>query len=321
MRMGEAYFNLGNYRHAFHQYHKAYLFDPSSQYAINRMRDCALLNGQNAVNNYLKPSLGISNEPIQKIYVETVAKLSNRTDSKQHMYIAHAGILLNLSRAIESYQGYAYCSQKSRLYDVIQHQYIGLTNIQFNTNTQLKLGFSYLYAAVDNHLTKQSQSINNYTEAIALNKQFANLNIGINAAIGRLNRKEQWQLGANLNYALTGNDQFSFQFNPILQNQNDEFKLIVNPSITLRAFRNFWIITSYTYANTTNYIEQEGFIVNNNYDLTKDKYSLLFNYKTSKNKDLYLCYQFENKKRQFGYPEFNQDYTFNTIILGYTLKN
>jgi hypothetical protein len=297
------------------------LFDPSSQYAINGMQYCALLNGQNTVSNYLKPRLGIPNKPIQKIYIETGAKLSNRTDSIQHMYIAHAGILLNLSRAIESYQGYAYCSQKSSLYDVIQHQYIGLTNIQLNTNTQLELGFSYLYAAVDNHLTNQSQSINNYTEAIALNKQFANLNIGINAAIGRLNRKEQWQLGANLNYSLTGNDKLSIQFNPILQNQNDEFKLIYNPAMIFKASRNLWIITNYTYANTTNYIEQEGFIVNNNYDLTKDKFSVLFNYKTAKNKDVYLCYQFENKQRQFGFPEINQDYTFNTIILGYTLKN
>ncbi len=321
MKIGEAYFKLGKTQQAFYQFHKAYLFDPSSQYAINGMRYCAMLNGQNAVSNYLKPSLGIPNKPIQKIYIETGAKLSNRTDSIQNIYIAHAGILLNLTRKLDTYQGYTYCSQKSSLYDVVQHQYTGLANLQLNANTQLKLGFSYIYAAVDNHLLNESQSINNFTEAMAISKQISNFTIGLNAAIGRLNKKEQWQLGANLNYSLTGNDKLSIQFNPILQNQNDEFKLIYNPAVIFKAFRNLWIITNYTYANTTNYIEQEGFIVNNNYDITKDKFSVLFNYKTAKNKDVYLCYQFENKQRQFGFPEINQDYTFNTIIIGYTLKN
>ena len=321
MKIGEAYFKLGKTQQAFYQFHKAYLFDPSSQYAINGMQYCAMLNGQNAVSNYLKPRLGIPNKPIQKIYIETGTKLSNRTDSIQNTYIAHAGILLNLSRYLETYQAYTYCSQKSSLYDVIQHQYMGLANLQLNTSTQLKFGFSYLYAEVDDHLLNESQRINNFTEAMSINKQISNFNIGLNAAIGRLNKKEQWQLGAILNYAVTGNDKLSIQFNPILQNQNDEFKLIYNPAVTFKAFRNLWIITNYTYANTTNYIEQEGFIVNNNYDLTKDKYSVLFNYKTAKNKDLYLCYQFENKQRQFGFPEINQNYTFNTILLGYTLKN
>jgi hypothetical protein len=321
IRIAEAYFNLGKYQQAFYQFHSAYLFDKSSLYALSRMRDCAMLNGQNAVNNYLKPSLGISNDPIQKIYVETGTKLSNRTDSIQHTYIAHAGLLLNITKNLETYQGYSFCSQKSSLYNVVQHQYIGLANIQLNTNSQLKLGFSYLHAAVDNHLLNETQQIDNFTEAISLNKQISNVNLGLNAAIGRLNKKEQWQLGANFNYAVTGNDKLAIQFNPILQNQSNEFKLISTPSLTFRAFRNCWINTAYTYANTSNYIEQEGFIVNNNYDLTIDKFSVLLNYKTAKNKDLYLCYQFENKQRQFGYPEINQDYNFNTIIVGYTLKN
>lgn len=321
MKLGNAYFNTGKYQQAYYQYYKAYLFNKSSVEAISKMRDCTLLNGQNSLNNYFKPSLGIANQKIQKIYLETGTKLSNRTDSIQHTYFAHLGLGINIKKQIESYQGYTYCSQKSSLYDVVQHQYIGLVNMILNPTFQLKLGFSYLNATVDNHLLNEQTQISNFTEAIAINKQLLNFNFGIDAAICRLNKKEQWQLGATVNYSPTGNDKLNLQFHGILQNQDNHLHLIYNPSFYCKLGKNLWLIGAYTYANSTNYIEQEGFIVNNNYDNTKDKFSVMLNFKTSKNKDLYLCYQFENKSRKYSYPEIQQTYSFNNIIIGYTLKN
>ncbi len=325
MSLGNAYLNLGNYQNAYFQYNQAFKFDPSSLMAVQNMRTCAILIGQTGLSNYFNPSLGIANKRLQKIYVETGSKLSNRTDSIQNMYYAHLGLLLSMNKNIETYLGYFYCTQKSTLYDVIQHQYLGMVNIIASPTVQFKLGLSYLQCVVDDHTQNSQQTISNYTEAIAVQKQFNKVNLGVNATIGRLNKKQQWQIGASLKYAPKGNDKLGLQFNPILQNQDNQYTVIYNPGISVRLKSNTWLIGSYSYANTTNYIEQEGFIVNNNYDLTKDKISLMLNYKTANNKDFYICYQFENKARKYiepvYYSEINQAYSFQTVIIGYTLKN
>ncbi len=325
MSLGNAYLNKGNFQQAYLHFNKAYQFDPSSIEALQNLNTCAVLNGQNNLSNYYKPKLGITNQVLQKVYAETGSKLSSRTDSINHLYYVHLGLLLNISKQLETYQGYFYCTQKSSLYDVTQHQYLGIATIVLNPTLQLKLGFSYLQALVNEHFQNSQQTIANFTEAITINKQIANLNIGLNAAICRLNKQEQWQIGALFQYAPLGNDKLNIQFNPILQNQNTEYKVIYNPSVSIKLWKNSWLIGTYTYANTTNYIEQEGFMVHNNYDTTNDKFALMFNYKTQSNKDFYLCYQLESKTRKYleplYYSEVNQVYTFNNLIIGYTLKN
>jgi len=325
MRLGNAYFKQEKTQNAYYHYYKAFKLNPSSLEAIQQMHTCALLAGQSTLTDYFNSSLGIANHRLQKIYLETGTKLSNRTDSIQHIYYGHLGLLLNANKYLESYLGYFYCTQNSSLYNVLQHQYLGIATVTINPTVQVKIGCSYLHTLVNDLTLLQQQTISNYTEAIAIQKQYRNINLGVNTAIGRLNKKQQWQIGATFNYAPKGNNKLGFQFNPIIQNQDNQYHIIYNPGISVKLYRNCWLIGSYAYVNTTNYIEQEGFIVNNNYDLTKDKIALMLNYKTANNKDFYLCYQFENKSRKYiepvYYSEINQAYTFQNIIIGYTLKN
>ncbi len=96
---------------------------------------------------------------------------------------------------------------------------------------------------------------------------------------------------------------------------NDSYSsinLAATPFVYFQPAKWFSIKSSYLFNNGSNFIEDNGYLVNNSSDLTKGRFSLLANFRIGKHLSLYGLYQLESKTEST--QQFN--YKYNIFVGG-----
>ena len=319
VRLGIAYMAKGNYRTALFHFNKAKKFNRHGVEAISYIRDCSLALGMDNLDRLSKKESGIPVGFLKMIYAETGMKQSSFADTIGHTYFAHYGMQFALGSKLTSYQAYSFAYQNTLPLNVRQHQYYTHLAYKPSVNWQINGNFSYLIANIQLNTNDSVYNEANYVYGFSIIKHHKKFDYSLNASYSYLNLKEQIQGGIALSYFVFGNDLLQLRMQANAQYQDSVLTPIYIPSATIKLFRNCWLKGEYIIANTSNFIEQDAFITNNNPDKTFDKATLMLNYKIKSRHDFYLLGQLENKEVD-PIDKPAKPYQFKNIILGYSIK-
>jgi tetratricopeptide (TPR) repeat protein len=319
LRMGIAYMGKGDYKTAIYHFNKARKLNLYGKDAIPYVRDCALAMGMENLDRYTKKKMDVPVGFLKMAYLESGSKLSSFSDTIGNTYYGHFGMQFALGSKFTSYQAYSFTYQNTFPLNVRQHQYYTHLAYKPSINWQFNANYSILIANIQLNTNDSVYNGTNYIMGLSVLKHHKKIDISLNASYSYLNSLEQYQAGLGIVYYPFGNDKLQLRVHLNGQKQDSIITPIIIPSATVKLFRNCWIKGEYIVANTSNFVEQDAFISNNNPDKTIDKTSLLLNYKFNHRNDLYLVCQYERKEVD-SEDKPAKPYEFRNIILGYSIK-
>lgn len=150
--------------------------------------------------------------------------------------------------------------------------------------------------------------------SLLLQKTIKKTVFGIGSSISNMNNKTQFIHSGFLSYAPLGNSKIVLGCTGYLHtiDSYQTFYGAVVPFIYLQPFNKLSLKLSYLYNEKNNFIEENGYLVNNSPDVTQKRYSALINFNINKNVDIYGLYQLEYKYEAI--QSFN--YRYNVIVAG-----
>lgn len=319
LRLGIAFLGIGDYKNAIHHLNKARKLNHSGTETIPYIRDCALALGMENLDRYTKKKMDIPVGFLKMIYAESGTKFSTFNDTVGHTYFGHYGMQFALGSKFTSYQSYAFAYQNTLPLNVRQHQFYTHLAYKPSVNWQINGNYSILLANIQLNNNDSVYNEYNYIMGLSVLKHYKKFDISMNGGYSYLNEEEQFQAGIGLAYFVFGNDLLQLRMHLNAQYQDSVLSPIINPSVTVKLFKNCWLKGEYLYAQTNNFVEQDAFISNNNPDKTFDKSTLLLNYKLNYRNELFLVGQYERKEVDTENKP-PKPYEFRNLILGYALK-
>jgi hypothetical protein len=319
LRLGIAYLSIGDYKNAIYHFNEARKMNHSGTETIPYIRDCALALGMENLDRFTKKKMDVPVGFLKMIYSESGSKFSNFNDTIGNTYYSHLGMQFALGSKFTSYQSYAFAYQNTLPVNIRQHQYYTHLAYKPSVNWQINGNYSIILANIQINNNDSVYNQYNYITGLSVLKHYKKYDLSFNASYSYLNDEDQFQAGIGLAYFVFGNDVLQLRMHVNAHYQDSVISPIINPSATIKLFRNCWLKGEYLYAHTNNFVEQDAFISNNNPDKTLDKSTLLLNYKFNLRNELFLVGQYERKELD---TENNppKPYNFSNLILGYALK-
>lgn len=159
-----------------------------------------------------------------------------------------------------------------------------------------------------------SSKTNYFVGSLEIKKSISRFDLAVGTTVSNIDTSNQYIHSLSVNYYPFGNNRLSLGGTYFLHTESNYSELNSGTSLflTMRPIKRFSITVAYLYNQKNNFIEKNGFIVNNSMDFTPSRYSVLASYSFGKHVDLYGLYQFENKTEKV--QKFN--YHYNTFIIG-----
>jgi hypothetical protein len=112
-----------------------------------------------------------------------------------------------------------------------------------------------------------------------------------------------------------GNNRLSFNGQLFLQQDDGESQVMGKAGVTLKVFKNVWLSSDFYAGNALNIVENAGYLVSNNLDLTRWRSTTTLNYSPHRKISLFLVYQHELREEFF----YRFNYQFNNVFIGLKL--
>ncbi len=165
-----------------------------------------------------------------------------------------------------------------------------------------------------------STSSNYFVGSLSLQKTFRKVSVKIGTTFSNMNNVNQFMHNVSLGYSLFGNTRFILGCTGFLHT-TDSYKSTnagISPFVYLEPSKRISCKLSTLFNSKNNIIEDNGYLVNNSTDLTKQRYSALFTFLVSKRVSLYGLYQLEYKSSTAKSQLFN--YQYHVFVAGISIK-
>jgi len=154
---------------------------------------------------------------------------------------------------------------------------------------------------------------------LGLRKDLSNFQIGLNASVSNLNKDFQIQPGIDFTFYPFANTNLylSTNANYQLENANNQWEKepVIKQSIGFRLLT-VYFEPSITLGNIANFAENNAFIVNNDYDVIKNRFEFLVYGYFFKNKlNLFFKYQNYNKTNTYLLNDINHEISYQNQTL------
>lgn len=162
-------------------------------------------------------------------------------------------------------------------------------------------------------VTNSSKS-NAVVGSLAVQKTINKFTLSLGTLVSNIANKTQIIHNGFISYSVFGNSKLVLgctSYAHTINNYSTTYAA-VTPFMYIQPFHKLSIKASYFLNNGTNIIEDNGYLVNNSFDLTTSRWSGLVNFKLNKKVSIYGLYQLENKTEDVQL--FN--YKYNVIVLG-----
>lgn len=162
-------------------------------------------------------------------------------------------------------------------------------------------------------VSNSSQS-NYFVGSLSIQKTMRKFVFGVGMSVSNMSNVTQYINSGFVSYAPLGNSKLVLGCSGYAHT-NDSYKTTYAaavPFIYLQPAHRLSLKLSYMYNVKNNFIEENGYLVNNSPDVTQSRYSALLNFNISKRVSLYGLYQLEYKYEAI--QSFN--YRYNVIVAG-----
>ena len=350
IRIGIAYFEKKNYSLAENHFKKVLEFNSDDELAKEYLYYCYTYNGRNEEARMLSKSFG--NDLSEKIgtnkqskvgflLFEGGTKISNSADyynkdTKVNSFFFNPPVYLQfglnhfIKNRISLFHAITLYKQLSFIGDSRQFQYYIKASIPIKNNWLISPSVHLLNSKLTTEIAGPPPSTlhigppprkiitetrsNAVIGSIAIQKTINKFTVSIGTTVSNIANKTQLIHSGFVSYSVLGNSKFVFGCTGYVHTINNYSTtyVAVSPFIYVQPFHKLSIKASYFINKGTNIIEDNGYLVNNSFDLTTSRWSGLVNLNLNKKVSIYGLYQLEYKTE--ATQLFN--YHYNVIVVG-----
>jgi hypothetical protein len=228
------------------------------------------------------------------------------------MYYGQAGVGFRV-RNIAFYTAFMYLEQKMYYCLMKQHQIYASAAFSLKNKWQFAPMVNILTYHLSNtpgYFDSTKLSATAYAAGFQVSRLYKNFNLGAGFYYSHLGGKEQVQIQPSVVWYPFANNKLYAQatFN-YLAEQNI---FTVSGTVGYMPLKKLSFTAGYLSAGTRYFTEQNGFVVNNSYDITKYRYLASCTWQIKPLLSVYGLYQYETKTENY----YNTPYAYNTGIIG-----
>ena len=221
-------------------------------------------------------------------------------DSLKGMTFTGIGVGHRLGDVATAFHNFSTVNQTVYYGKVAQKQYyLGVT-------IPLKNGFSIqpAFHLIDLNLTSTSAYVSSFHRTdflgvVQVSKRFTFFDASINASQSNLYNKSQTQIGAGITVYPLFNNQLALSANATWQKDSTVSTVLFQLAARYRPTPQ-WELSGHLYSgNALNVNEINGYLVNNSYDVLKNRIAAMVRYYATKNLSVYALWQLENRTESY----------------------
>lgn len=328
MRLGIAYYESGQYIPAIRHFNKALDFDENSLLAIEYLYYCHINMARFMEAKKYYNYAHLKNHLFNSIYFEPGIKISDGSASTGDIRYAFLGLNHELGRHVNLFHGYqrlgadlettidmtgfggGYSPYIYR-YTIIQNEYYAALSVLVGK------GFFITPAFHVQGLSTTGYRSSNRVFSGQLDKFVGRFKIYGAFAYSDINSLKQRQFTGGLVYYPFGNTKLHLLTDLTSHDQDDRQSLISRSEVGIKLFTRTWINGSLSYGDMVNYSEANSYLVYNQLDIMKYKWTLSINQYLGKH--LFFINYTHEDKREFGteIPFVHHDFILGINIAFY----
>jgi tetratricopeptide (TPR) repeat protein len=308
-RLGIAFYELKQYRFAIQHLEKAVELnefdDLSKEYLYyaylfsERFSDAEKL--ANTFSKALKKRINRTVSPlISTVLIDGGVKLSS-FDSLKTMSFASFGIGHKIGeKGASAFHNLSTVNQQVYYGKISQNEY----NLTVNIPLKNSLTIQPNVHLIDLNLVSSSPYVNSFHRtdflvAAQISKGFDLFDLIVNASQSNLYNKSQTQLGVGINYFPLSNNQLVLSANGTFQKDSTISTFLYQIGVRYKATNQLELSANYYAGNALNTNELNGYLVNNSYDILKDRIGLKMRFFPTNHVIIYALGQLENRTESY----------------------
>ncbi len=272
--------------------------------------------------------------PIDFIVIEGGTKLPDKstyqsaitgsnTNSVNPAVYTQIGVGHSIKKRLSVFHALTYFGQSSYTGDLTQGQYYVKASIPFKNGWQISPAVHYLHQRIITETLpppplpgmprlkpiSTTSTSNIFVGALSLRKQFGIWNFGLSNTVSNMLSKNLLLHGASASCAPLGNNKMLLGGTYFLHT-TDAYVSVAQSfigSLQVQPFSRLQITFSYLNNTAQNIVEENGYLVNNAFDLTNWRAAILASYQLSSKWSVYATGQLEDKTE--GISFYNYQYT------------
>ena len=307
-RIGVAFYERGQYRSAIPHLEKALIFNGFDEVSREYLYYSYLFSERFSDAERVSKTFSKATKKRLKIYpppflTTATAELGTKLpsfDSLRAMTFTGIGVGHRIGDVATAFYNFSTVNQTVYYGKVAQKQYY------LGVNVPLKNGFSIqpAFHLIDLNLTSTSPYVSSFHRtdflgAVQVLKHFTMFDASVNASQSNLYNKYQTQVGAGITVYPQLNNQLALSANATWQKDSTVSTVLFQLSARYRPTPQ-WELSAHFYSgNALNVNELNGFLVNNSYDVLKNRFGAMVRFNATKNLSIYALGQFENRAESY----------------------
>ncbi|TAE85154.1 MAG: tetratricopeptide repeat protein [Bacteroidetes bacterium] len=246
------------------------------------------------------------------VHMEYGIKQSSNDSLYAPLHYAQIGVGIRVNQ-IAWMHAISYLKQNSILGSTSQYQYYSALAIPLKNNWTVSPACHVLYVNITNEIPIADSSILSSTAfvvALQVSKQYKNFKLELGATQGNMNNENQLQIQPAITYYPFSNQKVLLQVAGTYFTEKDAATGMVQ--LGARPIPSLQVIGNYLYGDVRNFAEQNGYLINNSFDETNQRYGLITNYNFTPSITIYGVFQLEQKTEYFSRINYN----YATGLLG-----
>jgi len=343
MRIGVAYYETHDYMKADRQFTKALAFNSGDPTAEEYLYFCYLYTGRymearklsKTFTKELARKVGTDSvSAISFIMVEGGIKISDSTRLFHDAGYAQIGLGHYVNKSILLFHAVTYYTEAEFRGKTSQFQYYLAGNIPIKNDWEVAPAFQWINRALTPpppldtafaigkgtplkgnrpSAAPTASTVNYFIGSMEIRKKIGHFNFALGGCISNIDSSMQYMETGSIAYFPLGNSRFALGAQGYLvESNNYGTESAVSPFISVMPCSRLTLSAGYLYSTVFHLIEDNGYIVNNSFDLTPSRWTFQFSVALSRTINVYGLYQLENKVETIA----GFDYNYQAFIIG-----
>jgi hypothetical protein len=321
-RLSAAAFYKEKYRIAIDECYEALRFNSTDTFTLKLLEVSLLESGRNheallAAKRLRK--LGAAPLPryfpasLNSVSADMGIKISNST-SIDNLNYKGIGVGIYPIAPLLIHASFSSIQQSNYYSAVVQKTFTGFTRYQFRKGLSAYGHFSYLNVAID-FKDKTQRTLMNNVGGLGIKKSIGNWDVEVGYDMGNLNDSNQTQESVGLTWFPLSNPNLTLRSAIICQQQSSTTHYSYKAGIAGKILPHLWLSADYYKGSSRNIVENNGFFINNAYDIVQSRSTAALTWIPGRKFSAYISASYELRTETFEQFDYNLSGIFSGIRL------